>query len=520
MDSLDKEFFLNFFYLSYKEVERRKEDINKLNVFPVPDGDTGTNIFMTLQNSWEEISKIKPKTVGEVSEAIAKGSLMGARGNSGVIMSQIFKGMNIVLKDKVFMTPKDFSLSLIEGVSKAYKAVIKPVEGTILTVSKSFSKKFYQEIKNGKTLEEAYFNALKEARETLKKTPEMLSVLKEAGVVDAGGLGFLIFMEGGFKAITKGEFEMEKIEIKEAKIHQKLRYPYDVVILLKTDLNEEILMNEFNLNGDSLVIGKEEDFIKIHYHTDNFIKLLEYFSNRGSLIKVDIENMQQEVDKFSLKEKDIGYIAVSRGEGFKKILKELGFDEIVDGGQTFNPSTKEILDAIERINSKNIIIFPNNSNVIFSSLQTKELSQKNIEVIPTKSIPQAISSMTMVNKNLTFEEIVKELKELINNVRTIEVTKSIRDTKFNGREINEGDYISIFEDKIYNSKDSPEEAAIMNLKEIEIEDGTLITIYYGEEIDEIRANKFKEKLMETFPNCDIEIYYGGQPLYYYIISLE
>lgn len=520
MDLLDKDFLINFFYLSYKEVERRKEDINKLNVFPVPDGDTGTNMLMTLQSSWEEINKIEPKNVSDVSEAIARGSLMGARGNSGVIMSQIFKGMNIVLKDKESITPKQFSLSLIEGVSKAYKAVIKPVEGTILTVSRSFAKSFYESIKNGKNLEEAYFNALKDARETLKKTPEMLSILKEAGVVDAGGLGFLVFMEGGFKAITKREVEMEKIEVQEAKLYQKLTYPYDVVLLIKTDLDEKNLVKDFNLNGDSLIIGKEENLIKVHYHTDNFLKLIDYFLEKGSLVKVNVENMQYEVDQLSLKEKEVGFISVSRGDGFKEILKNAGVDEIVDGGQTFNPSTKDILDAIERVNAKNVIIFPNNSNVIFSAIQTKELTNKRVEVIPTKSIPECISSLTMIDKNLPIDDMIKEIENIIKNIRTIEVTKSIRDTKFNGATIKKGDFIAIYNDRIFNSKDSPEDAAIINLKNIKIEDGTLITIYYGEEIDEKRASSFKEKLEKIYPNCDIEIYFGGQPLYYYIISLE
>lgn len=520
MDLLDKDFLINFFYLALKEVERRKEDINKLNVFPVPDGDTGTNMLMTLKSSLEEINKINPKNIGEVSEAITKGSLMGARGNSGVIMSQIFKGMNIVLKDKEKITPKELSLSLIEGVSKAYKAVIKPVEGTILTVSKSFAKSFYEEIKRGKSFEESYFNALKETRETLKKTPEMLSILKEAGVVDAGGLGFLVFMEGGFKAISKREVEMEKIETKEAKLYQKLEFPYDVVILLKTELDEENLMKDFNLNGDSLIVGREENLIKVHFHTDNYLKLIDYFQKKGSLIKVNVENMQHEVDILSSKEKEVGFVSVSRGEGFNKILKDAGVDEIVDGGQTFNPSTKDILDAIERINSKNIIVFPNNKNVIFSALQTKELTEKRVEVIPTKSIPECISSLTIIDKNLPVDEMIEEIENIIKNIRTIEVTKSIRDTKFNGKLIKKGDYIAIYDDRIYNSNDSPEDAAIISLKNLEIEDGTLITIYYGEEIEEERAKEFKEKIEKIFPNCDIEIYSGGQPLYYYIISLE
>jgi len=333
-------------------------------------------------------------------------------------------------------------------------------------------------------------------------------------------LGFLIFMEGGFKAITKKEVEMEKIEIHEAKLYQKLTYPFDVVVLLKTDCDEQNIVKDFNLNGDSLIVGKEENLIKVHFHTDDFIKLIDYFLEKGTLIKVNVENMQYEVDQLSLKEKNIGFISVSRGEGFNKILKSIGVDEIVDGGQTFNPSTKDIVDAIEKINSKNVIVFPNNSNVIFSALQTKELTQKRVEVVPTKSIPECISSLSMVDRNLSIDDMVKDLENIIKNIRTIEVTKSIRDTKFNGASIKKGDYISIYDDKIFNSKESPEDAAIINLKNLEIEDGTLITIYYGEEIEEKRALEFKDKLKEIFPNCDIEIYYGGQPLYYYIISLE
>lgn len=520
MEYLDKEFFLNFFYQGFKEIEKRKDDINKLNVFPVPDGDTGTNMYMTLQSSYEEIQKGSPKTVGEVSQCIARGSLMGARGNSGVIMSQIFKGMNVVLKDKEKITPKDFALSFVEGVSKAYKAVIKPVEGTILTVAKSFAKTLYEKIKEEKNLEDAFFEAIIKARDTLKKTPEMLSILKEAQVVDAGGLGFLCFVEGGYKAIKGKEVEFEKIELKEPKKFEKLIYPYDVVILLSTNLKEETIMKDFNIDGDSLIVGKEEDFFKIHYHTNNLFDLINYFTNKGTIIKINIENMQYEIDKLSQTKKEVGFVAVSRGKGFEKILREAGVDYIVEGGQSFNPSTKEILEGIESVNADKVIIFPNNSNVYFSALQTKELTNKKIEVIPTKSIPECITSLTMVDKNKSFEEIVENLNEYIKNIRVIEVTKSIRNTVFNGEKINEGDYISIFEEKIIGNKESPEKSLIEMLKTIEIEDGTLISIYYGEDIDEKRAKELGEKLQQMFPNCDIEVYYGGQPLYYYIVALE
>lgn len=520
MEYLDKDFFLNFFYQGYKEVEKRKEDINKLNVFPVPDGDTGTNMYMTLQSSYEEINKNNPKTVGEVSQCIARGSLMGARGNSGVIMSQIFKGMNIVLKDKDKITPRDFSLSFIEGVSKAYKAVIKPVEGTILTVAKSFAKTLYEKIKEGKNLEDAFLDAILKGRETLKKTPEMLNILKEAGVVDAGGLGFLCFIEGGYKAIKGREVELEKIELKEPRKFEKLLYPYDVVILLSTNLKEDAIMKDFNIEGDSLIIGKEEDFFKIHFHTNNLFELINYFNKKGTIIKINIENMQYEVDKLREAKKEIGFVAVSRGKGFEKILKEAGVDFIVEGGQSFNPSTKEILEGIESVNADKIIVFPNNSNVYFSALQTKELTEKKVEVIPTKSIPECITSLTMVDKNKSFEEIINDLKEYIQNIRVVEVTKSIRDTIFNGTKINEGDYIAIFDEKIVGNKESPEKSLIEMLKTIEIEDGTLISIYYGEDIEEERAKKFREELQELYPNCDIEVYFGGQPLYYYIVALE
>ena len=520
MKQLDKNFFLNFFYLGFKEVENKKEDINKLNVFPVPDGDTGTNMYMTLLSSYEEINRTNPKTVGEASQCIARGSLMGARGNSGVILSQIFKGMNIVLKDKEKITPKEFSLAFIEGVSKAYKAVIKPVEGTILTVAKSFSKTLYEKIKEGKNLDEAYFESIIKARETLKKTPEMLSILKEAGVVDAGGLGFIYFVEGGYKAIKGKEVELEKIEIKEPRKFEKLQYPYDVVILLSTNLKEENIMKDFNIEGDSLIVGKEEDFFKIHFHTNNFFDLINYLSKRGTIIKINIENMQYEVDKLRETKNEIGFVAVSKGEGFEKILKEVGVNYIVEGGQSFNPSTKDILEGIESVNADKVIVFPNNSNVYFSALQTKELTQKRVEVIPTKSIPECITALTMVDKNKSYEEIVEELNEYIKNIRVIEVTKSIRDTMFNGTKINEGDYISIFQNRMIGNRVSPENALIEMLKTIDIEDGTLISVYYGEEIDEERAYKLRDKLQKIYQNCDVEIYYGGQPLYYYIVALE
>lgn len=523
MEILDKDFLVKFFYLGFKEVEKYKEEINALNVFPVPDGDTGTNMYMTLLSAWEEINKEEINTTDDLISAIVKGSLMGARGNSGVILSQIFKGMGEFLKNKDKITGREFALSFVEGVNRAYKAVIKPVEGTILTVSKSFSVSLYERVKEGESLHSAFLHAIKIARDTLRRTPDMLSVLKEAGVVDAGGFGFLKFVEGGYRAFGREEIEMEKIETKKEVAGERiLKYPFDTVLLVRSDsLTEELIKKDFNIEGDSLIVGKERDLIKIHFHTKKPTDVIEFFMDRGEIVKINVENMQYEVDELQRKKgKEIGIVAVSRGKGFEKMLKELGVDVIIEGGQTFNPSTKDLVEAIEKVNAKKIIVFPNNSNVIFSALQAKELTNKEVEVIPTKSIPQCISVVSNLNPNSSFEDNVQEMIEVAKEVKTIEVTKAVRSSIFNGKEIKAGEYIAIFESKDVRTGKDPEEAALSLLLNLDIKSGTLITIYYGEEIDENRAEKFKEIVQEKFPESDVEVYEGGQPLYPYIISLE
>lgn len=523
MEILDKDFLVKFFYLGFKEVEKYKEEINSLNVFPVPDGDTGTNMYMTLLSAWEEINKLTPKTTEGLINAVVRGSLMGARGNSGVILSQIFKGMGGFLKNKDKITGREFTLSFVEGVNKAYKAVIKPVEGTILTVSKSFAVSLYERVKEGEPLHSAYLHAIKIARETLKKTPEMLNVLKEAGVVDAGGFGFLKFVEGGYRAFGREEIEMEKIETKkEAKGETLLKYPFDTVLLVRSDeLTEEVIKRDFNIEGDSLIIGKEGDLIKVHFHTQKPTEVIKFFMERGEIVKINIENMQYEVDQLQRKKgKEIGIVAVSRGKGFEKILKELGVDIIIEGGQSFNPSTKDLIDAIEKVNAKKVIVFPNNSNVIFSALQAKEFTNKEVEVIPTKSIPQCISAVSNFNPNASFEDNVQEMVEVAKEVKTIEVTKAVRSSIFNGKKIKAGEYIAIFENKDVRTGKDPEEAALSLLLSLKLKPGTLITIYYGKNIEKDRAEKFKEMFEENYPESDVEVYEGGQPLYPYIMSLE
>ncbi|QTL98166.1 DAK2 domain-containing protein [Iocasia frigidifontis] len=511
--------------------------IDSLNVFPVPDGDTGTNMYLTFLDAVKEVKKIKENDVSKINEALAKGALMGARGNSGVILSQLLRGFSLANKDNKLMDSSHLADSLRKASEIAYQGVLKPVEGTILTVSRKAADGAEMAYKKELDLVAVLENTIAYARDALKKTPQMLPELKEAGVVDAGGQGYLTILEGLLKGlIGQKAYEHKDLELIQAtekkNIKQNLKYTYCTQVLIETNSKRNIkkLRSELEDFGDSLLVVGTDNIIKIHIHTNHPGVILEYGLKIGSLNDIKIDNMRlQSEEKIRQEEKKQkkefissqgkGIIAVGQGEGIKKILHDLGVDIIIDGGQSMNPSTNDFLKAIEDINSLELIILPNNKNVISAARQAASLSDKKVEVVPTKSIPQAISSLLVFNEEAVLSDLKDAMITEMENVKTIEITTAVKDSKVNGLEIKTGDVIGLFNHDIKLHGSDYNEVVIGMINEI-LDDEELLTIYYGEEVSKEEAIALKEQIFNNFDFDEIEIYNGKQPLYPFIISLE
>lgn len=529
------------------ELERNKEMVNKLNVFPVPDGDTGTNMSATMMSAVTEILKVKDETVKNVVDAASMGTLMGARGNSGVILSQLIRGFAKHLKDKNEVNTKEFALALKEGVSTAYKAVMKPTEGTILTVSRESADKAIEVAKHTSDFEEFLNKLCSAAEESLNKTPNILPVLKQAGVVDAGGMGLLVIYKGMLKYIKTGVLEeldknVNKQEEESVNVQgyintEDIKFAYCTEFFIKTKgANPDEFKGKIEKYGDSMVVVGTEELIKVHIHTNNPGIVLEEALKLGELMKIKIDNMKEQHRHIThedyaktneekkveetMPEKDYGLITVAMGDGITNIFKDLGVDYVIEGGQTMNPSTQDILAAINKINAKTIFIMPNNSNIILAAEQARDLSDKNVFVIPTKSIPQGITAVISLDYDVTPEENYENLCEVIKNVKTGQVTFAVRDTVFNDVEVKEGNKIAIANGKLIEASENLEEVTLSLIDKLVDEDSELITIFYGNNISEEEANIIKEKIESKYSDKDISVYYGGQPLYYYIISVE
>lgn len=529
------------------ELERNKEMVNKLNVFPVPDGDTGTNMSATMMSAVTEILKIKDDTVKSVVDAASMGTLMGARGNSGVILSQLIRGFAKHLKDKKEVNTKEFALALKEGVSTAYKAVMKPTEGTILTVSRESADKAIEVAKHTSDFEEFLNKLCIAAEESLNKTPNILPVLKQAGVVDAGGMGLLVIYKGMLKYIKTGVLEEldknakpkaeESVNVQGYINTEDIKFAYCTEFFIKTKgANPDDFKGVIEKYGDSMVVVGTEELIKVHIHTNNPGIVLEEALKLGELMKIKIDNMKEQhrhivededtkinEDKKveeTMPEKDYGLITVAMGDGITNIFKDLGVDFVIEGGQTMNPSTQDILAAINKINAKTIFVMPNNSNIILAAEQARDLSDKNVFVIPTKSIPQGITAVISLDYDASPEENYENLCEVIKNVKTGQVTFAVRDTVFNDVEVKEGNKIAIANGKLIEASENLEEVTLSLIDKLVDEDSELITLFYGNNISEEEANTIKEKIESKYNDKDISVYYGGQPLYYYIISVE
>ena len=523
-------------------LDNNKEEVDALNVFPVPDGDTGTNMSLTMKSSVKHILNLEEYSAGKVAMAASTGSLMGARGNSGVILSQLFRGFANGLKDMEVADTKDLANAFKLAADTAYKAVMKPTEGTILTVARGCADYAMDIAENEKDIVLFMEKVIEHGNKVLNQTPEMLPVLKQAGVVDAGGKGLMYVLVGALNGITdKEDYNLEDLSpsktIEKPVSHdidtKDIKYGYCTEFMINTDSKEIDKFREEMANfGDSLLVVGGEGIIKVHVHTNNPGEVLEKALLLGELNDIKIDNMRYQHSHIVAKDEDFeqkpedeplkeyAIITVSIGEGLDTVFKQLGADYIIPGGQTMNPSTEDILNAVEQVKGKNIIILPNNGNIVLAADQAKELSDKNIYVFPTKTIPEGITALLSLDISLDIKENLQNMKEAIENVKTAQITYAVRDTEIDDIKIKKDDIIGIQKDDILSIGDDIENVSLELMKKIVDEDSSLITMFYGKEIKEQEAMELAEKLEEEFEDLDIEVVFGGQPLYYYIFSIE
>ena len=553
--SINAEMFAKMFLAGAKNLEAKKEWINELNVFPVPDGDTGTNMTLTIMAAAKEVGAMETYEMDKVAKCISSGSLRGARGNSGVILSQLFRGLCKVIREEKEIDVPVMAAALQKAVETAYKAVMKPKEGTILTVAKGGAKKAIQLADETEDLVEFMQQVVAEMEIVLSKTPEMLPVLKEAGVVDSGGQGLVEVFHGMMDALEGKEIDYSiegaASEAKPVKISAqteaeiKFGYCTEFIIMLEKEytMDTELEFKAFLESiGDSIVVVSDDDIVKVHVHTNDPGLAIQRALTYGSLTKMKIDNMREEHEEKLIKEasklaeeeakkaaeakkaeprKEMGFISVSIGEGVGEIFKGLGVDYLIEGGQTMNPSTEDMLNAIDKVHADHIFILPNNENIILAANQAQALTEdKEIHVIPTKTVPQGITAMINYLPDLSAEENAEAMEESITTVKTGQVTYAVRDTKIDDKEIHEGNIMGIGDSGILAVGEGLEETTLEMFKELVDDMSEIISIYYGEEVDEAVANELGEKVGEMFPACDVEVHFGGQPIYYYVVSVE
>lgn len=530
----------DMFVSGANNLQNHKDLVDKLNVFPVPDGDTGTNMSLTISYAMKELAKVENDNITEIGKSLSKGSLMGARGNSGVILSQIIRGFSKSIEGKEQISTEDLAKAFKNGSDTAYKAVIKPIEGTILTVVRESGEYAIKASKKEKDLLKFLEMVIAEANNSLERTPELLKSLKEAGVVDSGGKGLVLIYEGMYEALKGNPIKAKDLndsnvqEIKQAGTSintEDIKFCYCTEFILESNSISDTEIRDIMLKyGDSLAVVGDEGIIKVHVHTNDPGLVLQDALKYGQLVTIKIENMKLQhentlVDNTneiaqSAEAKEYGFIATSMGEGLAKIFKDFGVDYIIEGGQTMNPSTEDFMKAIDSINAKNIFIFPNNSNIIMAANQAKELSEKNIIVIPTKNTPQGFTALVNFNADASVEENEQALMESLTMVKSGQVTFAVRDTVMNDVEVKEGNIIGIAESKLMDAGESVDEITTSLVEKLVDEDSAIVTLFYGEDVTEDDANNLRDELEEKFEDLDIELYYGGQPLYYYLISVE
>lgn len=524
-------------------LEQNKKYVDSLNVFPVPDGDTGTNMYLTMKSAVNEVSQCINNNIDALSQAFAKGALKGARGNSGVITSQIFKGFCGEIGKCSEITTKIFAKAMQEGANVAYKAVTKPKEGTILTVIRVMAESAVNIAKKCDDFEVFLKNVLETGEEILAQTPEMLPVLKKAGVVDAGGRGIIVIFTGFYKLITGEEdFEFSFDEDKKpqtvdeviADINalEDIKFGYCteyMIINMKkktTEADIDKLREKLCELGDSVICIGDLNLVKVHVHSNEPNKALEYALELGELYNLKIENMREQNRELKKKAvvqeetKELGMIAVAPGEGLAAIYKDLGVDEIIVGGQTMNPSAADIAQAADKVPARNVFVFPNNKNIILAAEQANDLTSKNLIIIPTRSIPEGISAAIAFNSDGTVEENSEAMNDAIKGVKSGSVTYAVRDTHVDGFDLHVGEIIGLDDKAILSKGKFVSETTEGLIEKMMSEDVMNITLFYGEDIREEEANSLAEKLGEKYPDCEVTAAFGGQPVYYYLVSLE
>ena len=552
INTINAEMVAKMFLGGAKNLEAKKEWINELNVFPVPDGDTGTNMTLTIMSAAREVGGMEQIEMGELAKAISSGSLRGARGNSGVILSQLLRGFTKGIKEYKELDAVLIANAMEKGVETAYKAVMKPKEGTILTVARGAADKACELAESADDLEMFFRAIIEYADEVLSRTPDMLPVLKEAGVVDSGGQGLVQVLKGAFDAFMGKEIDYT-IEAgpaatvtkpgAQAEADIKFGYCTEFIVMLNKGYNEE-KEHEFKSYlesiGDSIVVVSDDDIVKVHVHTNDPGLAIQKALTYGALSRMKIDNMReqhqeklikdaaklaeqqkQEAEAAKAPKKECGFISVSIGAGIGEIFKGLGVDYLIEGGQTMNPSTEDMLNAIEKVNAQNIFIFPNNKNIILAANQAQSLTKdKNVFVIPTKTVPQGIAALINFVPDRPVEENASAMMEGIENVKTGQVTYAVRDTHIDDKDIHEGDIMGIGDKTILSvGRDIAQTTKDMIAQMVD-EDSELISVYYGEDMKEEDANALASWLEKEYPDCDIEVHFGGQPIYYYVVSVE
>ena len=555
---IDASQLAKMFLAGAKNLDAKKEWINELNVFPVPDGDTGTNMSMTILSAAKEVSSLDKPNMKSLSKAISSGSLRGARGNSGVILSQLFRGFTKVIANYEEIDTVVLAEACDKAVETAYKAVMKPKEGTILTVARAAADKAIEMVAETDDLEVYIKAVIDEADAVLKKTPDMLPVLKQAGVVDSGGQGLLTVLEGAYDALMGKEIDYSSFETgstgsgivkisAETEAEIKFGYCTEFIIVLHRPLSDDevVAYKSFLTSiGDSIVVVADDEIVKTHVHTNDPGLAIQEALKHGSLSKIKIDNMREEHQERLIKDaekvaaqqaateqqtaevdpsewKEIGFISVSAGDGLSEIFKGLGVDHMIEGGQTMNPSTDDILSAVEKVPAKNIFVLPNNKNIILAAQQAASLSEdKKLFVVPTKTIPQGIAALINFIPDQSAEENFERMSEEIGNVKTGQITYAVRDTVIDDKEIKENDYMGIGDSGILSVGQDMEETLFDMVDQLVDEESGIISLYYGSDVKEADATALAEKLQEKYEDLEVELNCGGQPIYYYILSVE
>lgn len=543
MEKLDGQVLKQMILQAANHLSNHKEKVDALNVFPVPDGDTGTNMHLTFSSGANEIKNESSTDISEITQKFAKGLLMGARGNSGVILSQLFRGFSKAAESKSALNAEQLAQAFEKGVETAYKAVMKPVEGTILTVAKDAAQKATEVASASTDLTEVMDETLKEAKASLERTPTLLPVLKEVGVVDSGGQG-LVYIYEAFLAVLEGRTTIET-DSQEPSIEEMIRaehhksaqshlstdeitYGYCTEFMIKlTNSNrfdEEKYRHDMSSHGDSLLVVSDDEFVKIHIHTEYPGEVMTQSQKHGELVNIKIENMREQhsqiVNKPTESKSPYGIVTVAAGEGLVELFKSLGASEVIYGGQTMNPSTEDFVEAVKRVHADTVFLLPNNGNIVMAAEQAANMVEQEVIVIPTKTIPQGMASLFVFNQELDAHANETEMKSALKNVKSGQVTYAVRDTSVNGVSIKKDDYLSIFENQIVSTSIDGMDALLQLVTHMLDDDSELVTIIYGESIDSDQMDKVETLLTEKFSQIEFEWIEGNQPVYSFIVAVE